>query len=106
MKKIKGVQEIVHKILKEQPATRGDDFLLVLEVFKHYIPKDFNLEWCLINHNKLGLPSFASIIRTRRKLQVQHEELVAPKTVQQLREVKRGEFVQYALDIEAMEGKQ
>jgi len=100
MQKIKGVQQLVHQTLIENPATRGDDFLLVLEVIKKYIPSGFDLEWCLKNHNKLGLPSFASIIRTRRKLQVKHEELAAAKQVQQFREVKRGQYVQYALDVE------
>ena len=99
MKKIKGVQNLVHKVLIEQPATRADDFLLVLEVFKHYIPSGFNVEWCLKNHNKIGLPSFASILRTRRKLQVQHTEL-RDATVQEFREVQRGKYKQYALNIE------
>lgn len=100
MNKIKGVQTIVHQILKEKPETRGDDFLLVLEVLKKYIPKEFSIEWCLINHNKIGLPSFASIIRTRRKLQVDHPELEPAAAVQEFREVQCGKYKQYALDIE------
>lgn len=99
MKKIKGVQEIVHKILKEQPATRCDDFLLVLEVFKTKVPADFSISDAFKNHKALGLPSFASIIRTRRKLQMEHAEL-CNDTVVEFREVQRGKFKQYALNIE------
>lgn len=101
MKKIKGVQEIVHKILKEQPATRCDDFLLVLEVYKTKVPIIDNLTVsdAFRHHKDLNLPSFASIIRTRRKLQAQHAELCNDNVIE-FREVQRGKFKQYALNIE------
>ena len=99
MQQLKKVSKLVHQTLIDKPETRGDDFILVLEVLKHYIPSEFNLEWCLRNHNKLGLPSFASIIRTRRKIQEKHPEL-ENKKVQQFREEQRGEYIQYALYVD------
>lgn len=97
MAKIMQVQPLVLEALETNPATRKDDFILILEVLKHYIPTDFNLEWCLKNHVKLGLPSFASIIRIRRLLQVKYPHLV-DATAQSVRDKEQEEFKAYALN--------
>lgn len=95
MERIKNVQPLVLKALAEKPETRKDDFLLVLEVFKNFIKGDMRLETVLLNHKDLGVPSFASILRIRRKLQRKHPELADPNTVE-MRESAEREYKAYA----------
>lgn len=67
--RLKKLEPQIKAILKEQPATRKDDFLLINEVYKNYIPLSMPVGEVLRNHKSHKLPSFASIIRVRRKLQ-------------------------------------
>lgn len=69
MARISKVQAMVHNILIDKPETRADDFLLVLEVFKPLVGDGISLQAALRWHKEFGLPSFASIVRARRKLQ-------------------------------------
>lgn len=96
MARIAKVQPLVHKALIDNPATRGDDFLLVLDVLNNFVTAEMPLETVLTHHIELGIPSFASIFRIRRKLQKKHPELVNP-AMQAKREQERGEFKAYAL---------
>lgn len=97
MARIQKVQPIVLEVLEKQPAARSDDFILILEVLKHYVPSEFNIEWCLKHHVQLGLPSFASIIRIRRKLQIKYPHLVDP-VAKAVRDKEQEEFKSYALN--------
>lgn len=97
MERIKNVQPFVHKALVDNPATRTDDFLLVLEVYKNFIKADMRLETVLLYHKELGVPSFASIIRTRRKLQKKHPELEKESTAQ-MRATAENDYKAYALN--------
>ena len=98
MAKIKKIEPIVLDILKNNPEARGDDFILVFEVYKHYVVKDERLETICIHHKQLDLPSFETITRCRRKLQMKNPEL-ASERVKQLRAEQEAEFKQYALEI-------
>ena len=81
MKKLKGLEPIVKEALVNVPAARKDDFKLVLEVYKNFIPVDTTLFNALENHKLWGLPPFASIIRVRRKLQTMDPSLCDAATV-------------------------
>ena len=97
MARVSKVQPLVHKALAEKPETRADDHILVLEVFKNFISADMSLNTVLEHHIELGLPSFASILRARRKVQEKHPELVN-ETAATIREAERKEYKAYALN--------
>ncbi len=96
MERIKNVQPLVYKALAEKPETRKDDFLLVLEVFKNFIPAYARFETVLLYHKQLGIPSFASIIRIRRKLQKKYPELETVNTAEMRASAER-EYKAYAI---------
>lgn len=97
MERIKNVQPLVYNALVDHPETRTDDFLLVLEVFKNFITGDMRLETVLMHHKELGVPSFASIIRIRRKLQRKYPELVNESTAE-MRATAETDYKDYALN--------
>ena len=98
MARIQNVQPLVYMALKNTPETRADDYLLVLEVYKHFVSVDMSLKTVLEHHIELGLPSFASIIRIRRKLQKNNPEL-ASLTAAVMREKEEKEYRAYALNV-------
>ena len=97
MARIQKVQPIVYNALVDHPETRADDFMLVLEVYKHFVSGEMSFNTVLEHHIELGLPSFASILRTRRKLQKKHPELVNA-TAAAIREGEEKEYRAYALN--------
>lgn len=97
MARIQKVQPIVYEALLNCPEARADDYILVLEVYKHFISVEMSIKTVLEHHIELGLPSFASIIRTRRKLQEKHPELVN-ETAAAMREGEEKEYKAYALN--------
>ena len=97
MARVQKVQPIVYNALLNKPETRKDDYLLVLEVYQHFISADLSLKTVLEHHIELGLPSFASILRARRKLQKKYPELVHKATAE-IREREREEYRAYALN--------
>ena len=74
---MKDLNEIVKKILEEHPEARDDDFKVIGYVVKEMNPTAMKLNFgqVLWNHNKLNLPSFETIRRTRQKLQHDIPEL-------------------------------
>lgn len=74
---MKDLSEVVKKVLTEHPDSRDDDFKVIGYVVKAMSPDAMKLTFgqVLWNHNKLNLPSFETIRRTRQKLQHDHEEL-------------------------------
>lgn len=97
MARIQKVQPIVYEALLTNPETRVDDYILVLEVYKHFISVEMSFKTILEHHIELGLPSFASIVRTRRKLQRKYPELVNV-AMAAIREGERKEYEAYALN--------
>ena len=97
MARISKVQPLVYNALVDNPETRTDDFLLVLEVFKNFVTPEMRLETVLEHHIELGIPSFASILRSRRKLQRKYPELVN-ETAAAIREQEEKEYKDYALN--------
>lgn len=97
MARIGKVQPLVYNALVDKPETRTDDFILVLEVLKNFVTPEMRLETVLEHHVELGIPSFASILRSRRKLQKKHPELVNKKAAE-IRAQEETEYKKYALN--------
>ena len=97
MAKITKVEPLVYKALVDNPSTRADDFLLLLEVYKNYITGELTFETVVKHHVELGLPSYVSIPRTRRKLQRRYPELVNEKAAEKRAE-EETEYRAYALN--------
>lgn len=97
MARIQKVQPLVLEALENNPATRKDDFILILEVLKNFVTADISLETVLKHHVALGVPSFASIIRIRRILQTKHPHLVDAAAAN-VRAQEQEEFKEYALN--------
>lgn len=99
MSKCAKVEPVVKKVLEEKPYTREDDFALVYEVFKEFVPNldDLSFQDVMINHKEYGLPYFESVRRTRPKLQNQYPELLPPQQVQEARKLEETDYRNYAL---------
>ncbi len=97
MARITKVQPLVFEALKQRPETRADDYLLVLEVYKNFISVDMSLKTILEHHIELGLPSFASIVRIRRKLQKCYPDLTT-EAARAMRKKEESEYKNYALN--------
>lgn len=95
MPKLAKVKNLVYKALVDKPSTRSDDFLLILEVLSNYCTEELTLKSVMENHKELGIPSFASIIRMRRFIQVEQPELVDEKA-SEIRANEESEYYEYA----------
>lgn len=91
------VQPLVFAALVDHPETRADDFKLVREVYNKFVSGEMSFNTVLTHHIELGLPSFASIVRARRKLQKMHPELVSA-TAAEVRASEEKEYRAYALN--------
>ncbi len=69
MSKIQMIEPMVENALIHHPETRGDNFLLYVEVLKRFIDTRLPLEDVFRRHKELGIPSLETITRCRRKLQ-------------------------------------
>lgn len=97
MAKIKTTHNIVLRILEDKPATRSDDWILILEVLKEYISTDMTVESIFLHHIELGIPSFETIRRCRQKIQSLHPHL-AEDRAKAIRKQEEEEYRQYALN--------
>ncbi len=99
MSRCSKVEPIVKKVLTEKPNTRDDDFLLLYEVYKEFLPNidNMNFKDVMLNHKDYKLPYFESVRRTRPKLQNQFPELLSSKQVQQGRKELEEDYKEYAM---------
>ena len=81
--KCKQLEPLVIDLLQKYPVMREDDFKLVLGVYLATNPIVFNMSFIDVmkQHEKLGLPSFASITRSRRKICESRPDLKDKATV-------------------------
>ena len=95
--KCKQLEPIVTNLLEKHPVTREDDFKLVLGVYLATNKNVFNMNFVDVmkNHEKLGLPSFASITRARRKICESRPDL-KDKKMAVIREEEQQEFKKYS----------
>lgn len=88
----------VKEVLEVKPETRGDDFLLIVEVYNRLRPnlEGLSFNYVLRNHKMYNLPSFSSIVRARRKLQVDYPELEAEDRIKVIRELEEQKYRDFA----------
>lgn len=99
MSRCKKVEPLVLEILKTKEETRSDDFLLIYEVYKNYLPGLDNLSFkeVMLEHKELNIPSFETIRRTRPKLQNKYPDLLPPEDIQKLRKESEEDYRNYVL---------
>ena len=93
------VEPTVKEILENIPETRSDDFRLLYEVYKKFLPDVENMYFrdVMKYHKELGLPYFESVRRTRPKLQRKYPEHMPPEEVQAAKEELKEDYRAYAL---------
>ena len=91
-------QDTVLNILTNNVEARGDDFILIAEVYDAIRPelRGVPMDYVLRNHKDYKLPSFSSIVRARRKLQVMYPDLEPEESVKRLREDEEQKYIEYA----------
>ena len=96
---IKGTQsEKVRAVLEKNEDARNDDMVLYLALCNACL-KDAGampLAEIMTQHKYLGLPSFESVSRTRRKLQARYPELAGSRPVQKMRATGEKAYRRYA----------
>ena len=98
MQKLRTIEDKVRAILKKDEEARNDDMVLYLALCNACL-KDAGampLAEIMTQHKYLGLPSFESVSRTRRKLQAQHPELAGSRPVQKMRATGEKAYRRYA----------
>jgi hypothetical protein len=95
MAKVKVIEPLVEEALINNKASRGDNFILYLEVLKKFIDLNLSIKDVFLNHDLLGIPSLESITRARRKLQEKHPEL-KDEVVAAIREKEEQDYIDYS----------
>ena len=105
MKNRKAIRDLVKKMLEQKPETRNSDMFLYIALVKHIEDeKGLNITekpfcYVLRNLKDLGLPSFKTVERERRKVQEQNPHLQSVKKVKKMREVQEEEYRKYSKGI-------
>ena len=91
MHNLKTIEGKVRAILEKDEEARNDDMTLYLAVCNACLKGAGAMPFAEVmsQYRHLGLPSFESVCRTRRRLQEKHPELAGNRPVQKLR--ARGE---------------
>lgn len=100
MARFNNLEPIVKEVLEEDVMAREDDFTLIVDVYCKLNEDviDCTFSQVMLGHKVLGLPSFESITRCRRKLQATYEHLQAPKKMQDIRLNETSDYINYAID--------
>lgn len=100
MAKFNKLEPIVKEVLEEDVMSREDDFTLIVDVYYKLNEEviDYTFSQVMLAHKLLGLPSFESITRCRRKLQATYKHLQAPKRIKDIRLNETSDFIDYAID--------
>ena len=98
MDNLKTIEGKVRAVLQENEDARNDDMVLYLALCNLYLADAGNmpLAQILTNHKELGLPSFESVCRTRRKLQEKYPELLGSTRVRRIRAAGEKAYRRYA----------
>lgn len=99
MAKLKELEPKVERILEKNPKTRGDNFILYVEVLEDYVDTGFSFRSICLAHKQLGIPSLESITRARRKIQERRPEL-RDEEAAEIRKSEEAEYIQYGLDLD------
>lgn len=95
MSRVREVTPKVLQMLKEHPATRSNDRLLIREIYtKCYGVNPYAPFGEVVMRN--DLPSFESIRRARQKVQEYCEDLRAEEPTESIRIAEQEEYLEYA----------
>ena len=95
MSRVREVTPKVLQMLKEHPATRSNDRLLIREIYtKCYGVNPYAPFGEVVMRN--DLPSFESIRRARQKVQEYCEDLRAEEPTESIRIAEQEEYMEYA----------
>lgn len=104
MRNLKTIEKKVRAVLEKNEDARNDDMVLYLALCNACL-KDAGampLAEIMTQHKYLGLPSFESVSRTRRKLQARYPELVGSRPVQKMRATGEKAYRRYAKNREVL----
>lgn len=98
MRNLKTIEGKVKAILEKDEEARNDDMTLYLKVCNTCLKGTGAMPFAevMLQYRYLGLPSFESVGRTRRKLQAQFPELMGSVRVQKLRAAQEKAYRKYA----------
>ena len=98
MRNLKTIEGKVKAILEKDEEARNDDMTLYLKVCNTRLKSTGAMTFAEVmsQYKYLGLPSFESVGRTRRKLQAQFPELMGSVRVQKLRAAREKAYRKYA----------
>lgn len=86
MGRLNVLENKVRKILVSYPETRNDDNVLIYQYLKEYHDIDLiSVKDLFLNGRKLGIPSFESITRCRRKIQEHSPYLRCTEKIDKIR---------------------
>ncbi|MBQ3285428.1 MAG: hypothetical protein IJH40_07285 [Ruminococcus sp.] len=91
------IESLVADILNDLPATRSDDYILYREVCNRICPQAgaLSLSTALERHKSLGMPSWETVSRCRRKIQERNPDLRDPATAK-VRAEEEQQYKEYA----------
>lgn len=97
--KIKKAEELVWDILVKYESSRNDNDTLYALVIQSVIGIEYfrkiGLIEFLINRKELGVPSYETVTRVRRKIQSKHQELRPTEVIGNFRKIRETEFIKY-----------
>ena len=98
MRNLKTIEGKVRAVLQKDEEARNDDMLLYLKVCNGCLKDTGAMPFAevMAQYKYLGLPSFESVGRTRRKLQAEHPELLGSVRIQKLRAKQEQNYRRYA----------
>ncbi|MBZ0934982.1 hypothetical protein KWK86_004825 [Clostridioides difficile] len=98
MRNLKTIESKVRAVLEKDEEARNDDMLLYLKVCNSCLKDTGAMPFAevMMQYKFLGLPSFESVGRTRRKLQAEFPELAGTVRVQKLRAAQEKAYRKYA----------
>ncbi len=96
-KKLYKLEDVIKPILEESETSRNDDYCLYCKVLEFTNPEAMNnsLFSCLMRHKELGLPSYESVSRVRRRLQAKYPHLESERTRKRRIEEAKA-YIEYA----------
>lgn len=96
--KLKNLEKIVEKIIRNDQLAREDDCYLILKVVEKVYSNEVGKTFADVMFNaKLKGINFESITRARRKLQEKYPELKEAE-ITQIRDKEQEAYIEYALE--------
>ena len=98
MEELRTIKNIVRSILEDDAQSRSSDMRLYLKFVERINPSvtEMRFGFVIENLKEIGLPSFESIGRVRRKLQEENPELRANEVVTDARRHLENDYREFA----------